>query len=75
MDGIVDVDGSTDNKKRQAGKHAHKNQETNEKNPNENVHSVTTCNKGQQKQRSKFLQEYKSETSYTLEDGHVGRNV
>jgi hypothetical protein len=30
--------------------------------------------KRQQKQRSRFLQEYKSETSYTLEDGHVGRN-
>jgi hypothetical protein len=41
----------------------------------ENVHSVTTCKKGQQKQRSRFLQEYKSETSYTLEGGHVGRNM
>jgi ABC-type multidrug transport system fused ATPase/permease subunit len=40
---------------------------------NENVHSVTTCKNGQQKQRSRFLQEYKSETSYTPEDGHVGR--
>jgi hypothetical protein len=29
----------------------------------------------QGKQRSRFLQEYKSETSYTLEDGHVGRNM
>jgi hypothetical protein len=46
-----------------------------QKNTNENVHSVTTCKKGQQKQRSRFLQEYKSETSYTLEDGHVGRNM
>jgi hypothetical protein len=39
------------NKKRQAGKHAHKNQETNEKiqqkNTNENMHSVTTFKKGQ----------------------------
>jgi hypothetical protein len=26
-------------------------------------------------QRSRFLQEYKSKTSYTLEDGHVGRNM
>jgi hypothetical protein len=56
----------TDNKERQESKHAHKNQETNEntqqKNTNENVHSVTTCKKGQQKQRSRFLQEYKSET-------------
>jgi hypothetical protein len=64
---------------RQAGKHAHKNKETNEKTQqkktNENVHSVTTCKKGQQKQRSRFLQEYKSETSYTPEDGHVGRNM
>jgi hypothetical protein len=40
----------------------------------ENVHSVTTCKKGKQKQRSRFLQEYKSET-YTHEDGHVGRNM
>jgi hypothetical protein len=58
----------TDNKKRQAGKHARKNQETNEKttkNTNGNV---------QQKQRSSFLQEYKSKT-YTPEDGHVGRNM
>jgi hypothetical protein len=29
----------------------------------------------QQKQRSRFLQEYKSETSYMPEDGHVGRNM
>jgi hypothetical protein len=29
----------------------------------------------QQNQRSRFLQEYKSETSYTPEDGHVGRNM
>jgi hypothetical protein len=29
----------------------------------------------QQKQRSRFLQEYKSETSYTPEDGNVGRNM
>jgi hypothetical protein len=29
----------------------------------------------QQKQRSRFPQEYKSETSYTPEDGHVGRNM
>jgi hypothetical protein len=64
----------TDNKNRQAGKHAHKNQKTNEK-TNENVNSVTTCKKGQQKQQSKFLQEYKSKTSYTPEDGHVGRNM
>jgi hypothetical protein len=48
---------------------------TQEKNTNENVHSITTCKKGQQKQRSRFLQEYKSETSYTPEDGHVGRNI
>jgi hypothetical protein len=27
------------------------------------------------KQRSRFLQEYKSETSYTPEDGHGGRNM
>jgi hypothetical protein len=70
----------TDNKKKQAGKHPHKNQETNEKktqqkNTNENVHSVATCKKGQQKQRRRFLQEYKSETSYTHEDGHVVRNM
>jgi hypothetical protein len=68
---------STDNKERQESKHAHKNQETNEKtqqeNTNENEHSVTTCKKEQQKQRSRFLQEYKSKTSYTPEDGHVGR--
>jgi hypothetical protein len=74
---IVSVtDRQTDKKK---SKHTHKNQETNEKtqqkNTNENVHSVTTCKKGQQKQRSRFFQEYKSETSYTLEDGHVGRNM
>jgi Tfp pilus assembly protein PilN len=60
-------------------KHAHKNQKTNEKtqqkNTNENVHSVTTCKKGQQKQQSRFLQEYKSRTSYTPDDGHVGRNM
>jgi hypothetical protein len=65
-------------KERQESKHAHKNQETNEntkKNTNENVHSITTCKKRQQKQRSRFLQEYKSETSYTPEDGHVGRNM
>jgi hypothetical protein len=46
--------------------HAHKNQKTNEKTQqkktNENVHSVTTFKKGQQKQRSRFLQEYKSKT-------------
>jgi hypothetical protein len=29
----------------------------------------------QQMQRSRFLQEYKSETSYTPEDGHIGRNM
>jgi hypothetical protein len=60
-------------------KHAHKNQKTNEKiqqkNTNENVHSVTTCKKEQQKQRSIFLQEYKSKTSHTPEYGHVGRNM
>jgi hypothetical protein len=39
------------------------------------VHSVTTCKKRQQEQRSRFLQEYKSKTSYTPEDGHVGRNM
>jgi hypothetical protein len=69
----------TGNKKRQAGKQAHKNQKTNEKtqqkNTNENVHSVTMCKKWQQKQRSRFLQEYKSKTSYTPEHGHVGRNM
>jgi hypothetical protein len=35
----------------------------------ENVHSVTTCKKGQQKQQNRFLQEYKSETAYTPEEG------
>jgi hypothetical protein len=59
--------------------HAHKNQKTNEKtqqkNTNRNVQSITTCKKGQQKQRSRFLQEYKSKTSYILEDGHIGRNM
>jgi hypothetical protein len=45
------TDNKTDNKKRQAGKDAHKNQKT-----NENVHSVTTCKKRQQKQQSRFLQ-------------------
>jgi hypothetical protein len=29
----------------------------------------------QQKQQSRFFQEYKSEVSYTPEDGHVGRNM
>jgi hypothetical protein len=48
---------------------------TQQKNTNENVHSITTCKKRQQKQRSRFLQEYKSETSYTPENGHVGRNI
>jgi hypothetical protein len=24
---------------------------------------------------SRFLQEYKTETSYTLENGHAGRNI
>jgi hypothetical protein len=48
---------------------------TQQKNTNEKLHSITTCKKGQQKQRSRFLQEYKSETSYTLEDGHVGQNM
>jgi hypothetical protein len=48
---------------------------TQRKNTNENVHSITTCKERQQKQRSRFLQEYKSEISYTLEDGHVGRNI
>jgi hypothetical protein len=68
----------TDNNERQESKQAHKNKETNEnstENTNGNVHSVTTCKKRQQKQRSRFFQEYKSETSYTLEDGHVGRNM
>jgi hypothetical protein len=69
----------TDNKERQESKHAHKNQKNNEKtqqkNTNENVQSITTCKKRQQKQRSRFLQEYKSETLYTLEDGRVGRNM
>jgi hypothetical protein len=36
---------------------------------------MKTCKKGQQKQRSRFLQEYKSKTSYTPEDGHVDRNI
>jgi hypothetical protein len=31
-----------------------------QKNKNETVRSATTCKKGQQKQRSRFLQEYKS---------------
>jgi hypothetical protein len=70
----------TDNKKRQAGKNTHTKirkltKKTQQKNINENVHSVTTCKKGQQKQRSRFLQEYKSKTSCTLEDGHIGRNM
>jgi hypothetical protein len=60
-------------------KHADKNQKTNEKiqqkNTNGNVHNITTCKKRQQKQRSRFFQEYKSRTSYTPEDGHVGRNM
>jgi hypothetical protein len=55
------------NKKRQAGKHTHKNQKTNEKNTTENtngnVHNITTCKKRQQKQRSRFLQKYKSKIS------------
>jgi uncharacterized membrane protein len=37
------------------------------------VYSITTCKERQQKQRSRFLQEYKR--SYTPEDGHVGRNM
>jgi hypothetical protein len=68
----------TDNKKRQPRKHAHNIQETNEKNTTGKqmkTCKVTTCKKGQQKQRSRFLQEYKSETSYTLEECHVGRNM
>jgi hypothetical protein len=52
-----------------------KQTKTQQKNTNENVHSITTSKKRQQKQRSRFLQEYKSETSYTPEDGHVGRNM
>jgi hypothetical protein len=59
--------------------HTHKNQKINEKNTtkntNGNAQSITTCRKIQQKQRSRFLQEYKSKTSYTPEDGHVGRNM
>jgi hypothetical protein len=39
------------------------------------VKSITTCKKIKQKQRSRFLQEYKSKTSYTPEDGHIGRNM
>jgi hypothetical protein len=42
---------------------------TQQKNTNKNVRSITTCKKRQQKQRSRFVQEYKSETSYTPEDG------
>jgi hypothetical protein len=42
---------------------------------NGKVQSIITCKKRQQKQRSRFLQEYKSKTSYTLEDGHVFRNM
>jgi hypothetical protein len=45
------------------------------KDTNGNVQSITTCKKIQQKQRSRFLQEYKSKTSYTPEDGHVGQNM
>jgi hypothetical protein len=44
---------------------------TQQKNTNRNVQSIITCIKRQQKQRSRFLQEYKSETSYTPEDGRV----
>jgi hypothetical protein len=70
----------TDRQQEKASTQTHtKNQKTNEKtqqkNTNENVHSVTTCKKGQQKQRSRFLQEYKSKTSYTPEYGHVDRNM
>jgi hypothetical protein len=52
----------TNNKKRQAGKHAHKNQKITKKQPKT---QVETCKKRQQKQRSRFLQEYKSKTSHT----------
>jgi hypothetical protein len=66
-------------KAKQANTHTHKNQKINEKNTQENtngnVESITTCKKRHQKQRSRFLQEYKSKTSYTPEDGHVGRNM
>jgi predicted solute-binding protein len=66
-------------KKRKTGKHIRKNQKISEKpqqkNTNRNVQNITTYKKRQQKQRSKFLQEYKSKTSYTPEDAHVGRNM
>jgi hypothetical protein len=48
---------------------------TQQQNKNGNVQIITTCKRRQQKQRSRFLQEYKSKTSYTPEDGHVGRNM
>jgi hypothetical protein len=36
---------------------------------------METCKKIEQKQRSRFLQEYKRKASYTTEDGHVGQNM
>jgi hypothetical protein len=31
--------------------------------------------KAEKKHRSRILQAYENKTSYTLEDGHVGRNI
>jgi hypothetical protein len=45
------------------------------KNTNGNTQSVTTSKKAGKKQRSRVFQAYDNKLSYTLEDGHVGRNM
>jgi hypothetical protein len=73
----------TDKQQEKASRQAH-TQETAKKKINEEKQNRkhkwkrAKCNHVQEKaknQRSRFLQEYGSKTSYTLEDGHVGRNM
>jgi hypothetical protein len=69
--------GQTTRKAKKANTHTiiRKLTKTQQKNTNENVHSITTCKKRQQKKRSRFLREYKSETSYTPEDCRRPKHV
>jgi hypothetical protein len=63
-------------KKKQAGKH--KGKETTKitkKNTNGNVQSVTTCKERQKTSEADPFRNMKVKISYTLEDGHVGRNM
>jgi hypothetical protein len=66
-------------KAKQTNTHARNSKLTKEnrtKNTNGNLQSVTTCKKKQQKtSEADSFRNMKVKISYTLEDGHVGRNM